>query len=237
MGINAPGAPENIDYAAIEQRLVRAARSWHDDLHDSLIERWGEERGNRLALRYGKAFPAAYTEQVGTDLALHDIGIIEELTVHDHVAMNLYRAIEDPDHHVRFKIYHPRTAVALSDCLPMLENMGLRVQGETPHRVRLEGELDIWIQDFSMEMPGGRALDLEACKENFEEAFAQIWSGTVEDDGFNRLVLLAGLNSRQVAVLRACCKYLRQTGIAFSQAYMEHTLAANAGVAARVCSI
>ena len=234
IGINAPGAPENVDYAAIEQRLITAARSWHDDLHDALIERWGEERGNRLAQRYASAFPAAYTESSSTDLALHDIATIEDISAQDHVALNLYRAIEDPDHFVRFKIYHPRTAVALSDCLPMLENMGLRVQGETPHRVRLDGDLDVWIQDFGMEMPGGQALDLAACKENFEEAFGQVWTGAVEDDGFNRLVLRAGLKSRQIAVLRACCKYLRQTGIAFSQAYMENTLSDNAAVAARL---
>jgi glutamate dehydrogenase len=55
----------------------------------------------------------------------------------------------------------------------------------------------------------------------FEDAFEQIWRGNAENDGFNRLVLGAKLSWRQVAMLRGYCKYLLQTGVAFSQNYME----------------
>ena len=65
----------------------------------------------------------------------------------------------------------------------------------------------------------------------FTQAFAAVWRGEAENDGFNRLVLGAGLTAREVAILRGYSKYLRQVGSAFSQAYMERTLAGNPHIA------
>jgi glutamate dehydrogenase len=80
------------------------------------------------------------------------------------------------------------------------------------------------IQDFEVELPSGH-VDVESARGRFEESFAAVWAGQAENDGFNRLVLAAGLNWRQVAMLRSYCKYLLQTGVTFSQSYMEATLA------------
>ncbi|MDP7549111.1 MAG: NAD-glutamate dehydrogenase, partial [Alphaproteobacteria bacterium] len=200
-------------------------------------EHWGEEGGNRLAARYGKAFPTSYTERYGAEIALRDIEGIETLINGARVGLNIYRMIEDADHVVRFKIYHPGQALPLSDCLPMMENMGLRVIGEETFEISLSGDKTIWIHNFLMEEPGGEAIDLSSVKASFEEAFAKVWAGEVEDDGFNRLVLKAGLGWRQVMVLRALCKYLRQTGVAYSQDYMEDTLAGNHCIARMIAAL
>src|SRR5690606_41346957 len=61
-------------------------------------------------------------------------------------------------------------------------------------------------------------------RERFQEAFAATWTGKAENDGFNALVLSAGLTWRQAVVLRAYAKYLRQANSTFSQDYMEDTL-------------
>ena len=223
-----PGvAPAEVDYGQIEERLTAAARTWADNLYDVLVERWGEEGGNRLVQTYAKAFPTAYSEAFNAELALADIGHLEALGPDRVVALNFYRALEDTEHSVRFKIYHHGEAVPLSDCLPMMEDMGLKVIGEAPFHVRLDSGGELWIHDFYMEDPSGASLDLVALKDKLEEAFYKVWSGELEDDGFNRLVLRAGLGWREVAMLRAFCKYIRQTGSAFSQAYMEDALANN----------
>ena len=227
LGINDGGPPDDLDFTAVEARLIAAARDWHDDFYDALVERWGEEGGNRLAVRYGKAFPTSYTERFNAEFALRDLEGIESLTNGAGVGLNIYRMIEDAEHVVRFKIYHPGEALPLSDCLPMMENMGLRVIGEEPFMIAVGGEETVWIHNFLLEAQDGDAIDLSAAKAGFEEAFEKVWAGEVEDDGFNRLVLKAGLGWRQVMVLRALCKYLRQTGIAYSQDYMEDTLAQN----------
>ena len=105
----------------------------------------------------------------------------------------------------------------------MMENMGLRVISEHPYRVEA-GDKVAYIQDFEVEA-ALVDLDVDRLDENFEETFAQIWRGEAENDGFNRLVLAAGLSWRQIAMLRAYCKYLLQVGVPFSQSYVEETLA------------
>ncbi|MFI4989279.1 MAG: NAD-glutamate dehydrogenase domain-containing protein, partial [Alphaproteobacteria bacterium] len=95
----------------------------------------------------------------------------------------------------------------------------------------------VYLHDFGMLRADGAAIDLDALRESFQDAFARIWSGVMEADGFNRLVLAGGLAWREVVILRAFCKYLRQTGIAFSQAYMEETLTRNSALARRIVEL
>ncbi len=105
----------------------------------------------------------------------------------------------------------------------MMENMGLRVISEHPYRIELDGQVS-YIQDFEVESTNIN-LDVATLDQNFEDAFAQVWRGNAENDGFNRLILAAGMSWRQVAMLRAYSKYLQQVGVPFSQAYVEQTLA------------
>lgn len=81
--------------------------------------------------------------------------------------------------------------------------------------MRIEDDGAAWIHDFGMQTRTGAPADITALRERFQEAFLRVWHGEAEDDGFNRLVLLAGLGWRDVMVLRAYAKYLRQTGTMF----------------------
>ena len=69
--------------------------------------------------------------------------------------------------------------------------------------------------------PEGASADSDEARDELRATFVGLWRGEIEGDGFNRLVLLAGLTGRQVAVLRAYAKYLRQVGTTFSQRYIE----------------
>ncbi|MEP3248407.1 MAG: NAD-glutamate dehydrogenase [Sneathiella sp.] len=225
------GKKPEVDERDLEHRLVAAAREWGDDLNDALLERWGEEKALRLKARYGDAFPVGYKARFNASLALHDIEKLEEICGEDNVGLNLYRWVEDPDHKVRFKIYSPGEPLPLSNCLPMIENMGLKVLAENPYLVTHENmDSQVWIHDFELLEPSELELDLQQLKLKFEETFLRVWQGTTESDGFNRLVMRAGLSWSNVAVLRAYAKYLRQAGITFSQSYMANTLAENAGI-------
>ena len=237
IGTDPGDAPDDVDYSHVEERLVDAARTWSDDLHEALIERWGEERGNTLAQTYTSAFPAAYTESFNAERALSDIDHIESLNDGRSLAPNFYRAIEDAENEVRFKIYHPNNSVPLTICLEMLEHMGFTVIGEVPFQIQLDDDRSVWIQDFFMQASRHSALDLPALKQKLEEAFLMVWHGASENDGFNQLVLSAGLAWREVAVIRALCKYLRQAGIAFSQSYMIDALDDNPAIVRKVVDL
>ena len=95
----------------------------------------------------------------------------------------------------------------------------------------------VWLHDFGMLHGEGPDFDPDRIDETFREAFARIWSGEVENDGFNRLVLRAGIGWREIVILRAYCKYLRQAGVTFSEAYMQDALAANPGIAAMLVEL
>jgi glutamate dehydrogenase len=227
-----PGAIPEVDADAIEQRLVEAGRSWADQLQDALIEAKGEERGFTELRRYAEAFPAGYRERFAAQAAVGDIDKVEEALAGSGIAMNLYRPLEAAPNELRLKLYSAGAQLPLSDVLPVLEHMGFKVISESPYMVSPRGaERPVWIHDFGMITADSREIELASVREVFHEALARVWAGDMEDDGFNRLVLAAGLDWREVTVLRAYCKYLRQAAIPFSQAYMESTLAAHAPIA------
>ncbi len=227
-----PGSTAPLDTDAIEERLIHAARDWRDELSHALVAQHGEEKGLDLFRVHGEAFPTAYREQFGTIDAVSDIGLVEKVLHDGRLALNLYRPSGAAEDEMRFKLYHRDHPLPLSDVLPMLENMGLKVIDEIPHRVEPGDEgHPVWIHDFGLVMRSGASVKIDTVKALFEEAFDHVWSGQTENDGFNKLVLGAGLSGRQIVILRAYCKYLLQARIPFSQAYMEETLAHNPAVA------
>jgi glutamate dehydrogenase len=220
------------DVPVIEAQLVAISRDWADDLADALIDALGEGRGSALFQRYRRAFPAAYRDAFDARVAVGDLERIEALARGEGIAMSLYRRVNAPENLVHFKVYHAGDPVPMSDILPMLENMGLRVIEEMPFLIEpADGARAVWIHDFSLRARDEREIDIALVRDRFQETFARVWNGEVEDDRFNQLVILAGLAWREVVVLRALCKYLRQAGIAFSQAYMEETFANNPAIA------
>ena len=230
--VRTPGSkvPE-VDVRELEERLVRVARRWEDDLRQALLEHCGEERGMLLFNRYGAGFPAGYRESYSPRMAVHDIEQFEAIDGSDGLAMSLYVPLEAEPGRLNFKLYHADTPVALSLSLPMLERMGVKVIEEDPARIeRQDGNL-AWIHDFGMIHPGADELDIERLRPLFQDAFRRAWRGEIENDDLNRLTLLAGLGWREVSVLRAYAKHMKQAAFTYSQAYMEQTLSAYPGVA------
>ncbi len=223
------------DYADIERRIAAAALTWSDRLREVLIERFGEAKGIELATRYRHAFPLAYEEDVSPDGALADLGDLETLREQpEALKLNLYRPPAQILQRVHLKIVKLGDPVPISDVLPMLENFGLRVISERPYELSWPQGGRAWIQDFELEHRDRLVVEIERIEHIFRDAFAATWSGAVENDGFNRLLLAAELDARQVVMLRAYCRYLLQTGVPFSQIYIERTLAANAMIARHV---
>ena len=106
----------------------------------------------------------------------------------------------------------------------MLENLGLRVVAEEPYRIDSTDGRAVWVHEFRLAGDTAAAAVSGRVKRRFEEALVALWTGRIEDDRFNRLVLAAGLSARQISVLRLYAKVLRQAGSTFSQAYMEDAL-------------
>src|SRR5207244_13051649 len=108
---------------------------------------------------------------------------------------------------------------------------------ERPFEITPQGRAPVWIYDFGLRHDEGADFHTDQVRETFQDVFARTWRGEAEDDGFNRLVLGAQLTAREITVLRAIAKYLRQAGSTFSQSYMEDALAAHPGVARRLVGL
>ena len=225
------------DVKEIEAKLVEVSRTWNDDLHDNLIENYGEEKGLTLFNKYSNAFPAGYRADFLPRSAVYDIAHIEQLTGEQTLGMSFYRPIDESSEMLRFKLFQIEHTIPLSDVLPILENMGLRMIGERPYELSFDHETAVWINDFGMIYSRDPELNVEEVKDIFQQAFASIWSGETENDGFNRLVLGAKLTHRETSILRAYAKYMRQTGFMFSQVYIEEALSNNPHIARKLVEI
>ncbi|MFZ2235915.1 MAG: NAD-glutamate dehydrogenase domain-containing protein, partial [Dokdonella sp.] len=216
-----PGDQPNYDVEDLEKRIAQIVRNWQDELRECLVEKHGEDVGLKLANRYGKALPAGYIENVTPPYAAHDVELASSLASVDDIRLNVYPSLRSPED-LHFKVFRLGDDISLSEVIPLLENLGVSVLTENLYELEVGGS-PIYIQDI-MVRPGRLHFDIEQVREAFQQTFERVWRGDAENDGFNRLVLLAQLSWRQVSVLRAYCKYLLQTGVTFSQTYMEQTL-------------
>ena len=221
-----------IDLADLETRVAAAARAWADDLRDTLIAARGEEEGLDLLRTWSSAFPASYQEDFPASEALIDLTELAALGVGDAPTLAV-RLVGNGDH-LDLELYGLGAQPSLSDVLPRLTNMGVTVDDEHPYTITPAGLEARWIKHFRLRAPAdapSSAYDL------FEETFLAVLGGDAEDDAFNRLVLRAGLSWREVALLRAYSRYLRQVGTPFSQTYIADTLAAHPDVARRLVGL
>jgi glutamate dehydrogenase len=221
-----PRAGENPqpDVASLEVKIIDAIRSWTDELTNILVQSNGEEQGLKIARQFEDAFPAAYSEDVSPWVASFDVEKAALLKQEDDLQLSLYRPRSKDSNLIRFKIFKRKRPIPLSEVLPMLEDLGLHIVSERPYELKFDKSDSIWIQDFDMVYGAGAELDIEAVRDNFQQAFENTWRGVTVSDGFNGLILACQLDWRQIKGVRAYCKYLLQTGITYSQSYMEETL-------------
>jgi glutamate dehydrogenase len=227
-----PESRHRVDYTELEQRIARAATTWADRLREVLVAGGDEANALVLANRYKRAFPLAYQDDVDPAEVLDDLKDLEALRADPKpLRLNLHRPADGKPERVYLKVAKLGEPIAISDLLPMLENFGLRVISERPYEIAWPGGGAAWIQDFELEHRDRLRIDISKIETIFRDAIAAVWRGDIDNDGFNRLLIPTGLTAREIVVLRAYCRYLLQTGVPFSQAYMERTLAANSGIA------
>ena len=227
----APNAAVQIDIKSLEAEVVFALRKWEDGVFTLVSQSpgLGEEIANQARREFVLPFPAAYREDVSAAQAVADFVAAQKLVADSPVAMSLYRPPTAPGESLRFRLIKLGDAVPLSASLPMLENMGVKVENERSYVIARNNLLPLHIHDFGL-THSFSDLDLDRVKAKFEAAFARIWQRDVENDGFNRLTLAAALATDEIILLRAYAKYLKQTGFTFSQQYIEQTLAKHAAI-------
>ncbi|SET70007.1 NAD-glutamate dehydrogenase [Geodermatophilus poikilotrophus] len=224
-----------VDVPALQDALAAVVRSWTDELADALKARYGADAERRFA-RVADAFPAVYQEDFPATTAVEDLERLDGLTEGE-LGLVLRRPSGASASEPRLAVYRVGERLLLSDVLPMLQHLGVDVVDERPYEIDRIGAPLAWIYDFGLTAPAGDLPFPGSLPERFTEALSAVWRGDAEDDGLGALVLLAGLNWRQVTVVRAYVQWLRQAGLPFGQRYVETTLAAHPDVVARLVAL
>jgi len=228
-----------VDEKDLQQRLIEATRTWDEDLSEVARIEYGEEAGARLVGLYGKAFPESYKEDFSPRVGVVDLRQFELLDSQDATRLNLYHEPGSPSAERRFKLYR-RGHLSLTAVLPLFTHFGLEVIDEHPYQIDRADGVAVYVYDFGLRGSGPDAWvggRREGLRDLFQDAFSAVWEGRAESDGFNALVLGGELTWRQVVILRAVAKYLRQTGSTFSQKYVEATLVANVAISAQLVAL
>ena len=230
--------PVDVDVPDLERRLAAAARSWRDDLMVALRQGYAD----RLR-RWSDAYPAAYQEDFDAATGAADLAVLDALAerntqrgLAEGLDLGIYRPEDAAPEEARLKIYRVGDALSLSHLLPMLTSMGVEVTDERPYH--LEGtagadgsEQPTYIYDFGLRYAGEGGFGAAEDQRRFCDTVLAMWDGAGEVDSFNTLVLAAGLEHREVMVLRAYARYLQQGGTPFSQRTIANALRSNVAIA------
>ncbi len=216
----------DIDTPDLERRLGEASRSWRDDLISAVVAEYGEEKGTILGRRYVDSFPEAYKEDFAPRTGAVDLGRVESIEGDEGITISLYEQMDADRGEARLKVLRKGPALSLSAVLPMISSMGVEVVDERPYELEGLG-LPTYVYEFGLRYD--RTLPAHA-RERFQDALRAVWDGFNEIDGFNALVLGAGLTWRQATVLRAYAKYMRQGNSPFALDYIEEALASNVDI-------
>jgi glutamate dehydrogenase len=215
--------------ADLQAKLVKAVETWSDQLRAALLERLDEVAALDLYRRFSAAFPASYQAETGPAQASADVSKLAALLDAGRTLdLSLVRSADGDEPRLRFTIFRRGDAVPLYTFVPILERMGMLVLSENLHRVEIPDGPACWIQVFELAPSASLYFDAEELEPRVRDCFAAVLDGRAENDRFNSFVALAGLSWREASLLRAYCKFLLQTGISFSQLYMQQVLARHA---------
>jgi glutamate dehydrogenase len=217
--------PVEVDVPDLERRLAAAARSWRDDLAAALAAQGYDDR----LRRHLDAYPAAYEEDFDAATGAADLAVLDRLG-DEGVDLAVYRPEGAPDEEARLKIYRVGSPLSLSHVLPMLTSMGVEVTDERPYGL-IGTAQPTHVYDFGLRYAENGGLVDPADHDRFCTALRAMWDGAGEVDRFNTLVLAAGLEHREVMVLRAYARYLQQGGTPFSQRTIATALLTNVRIA------
>src|SRR5215210_6606109 len=235
--VHASGGLPAVNFRALEHEVVALTHTWDDELRDLLVGRHGDAPGRALAAEWGERFPRYYKAATSPQLAVHDIGCFVRLeTLREPFVVGLQNERDQSGERTRIGLYKSGGKVELSEAMPMLEDLGLRVIEEVPTRLK-GGDGETWVQDFGVLGPRDRPLDLDAHGARVADCIAAVWRGETESDPLNRLVILAGLDWRQIEILRAYRKYRQRVGSRFTESYQNDVLAEHASLTANLVEL
>ncbi|HWY64408.1 MAG TPA: NAD-glutamate dehydrogenase domain-containing protein, partial [Rhizomicrobium sp.] len=238
------GPMPTVDVRSLERDILNLVTSWEDHLADALCASLGRGEGQAKLTALAPRFSPGYRGTFSAHEGARDLAVLEELAgAKDGFFLHaqVWRREGDAAAALRLKLYVLGDVLPLSASLPVFENLGLKVISEDSYPVSFNRDggwrQEAVVLDFAMERADGLPVKLDDVRGPLEDAFHAVLREEAENDGFNRLVIGAGLDWRDVTILRAIGKFLRQAAMTFSLAYMQQALVRNPDVAVLLVSL
>ncbi|KGJ95917.1 NAD-glutamate dehydrogenase [Colwellia psychrerythraea] len=214
---------DEVDISALIASIESKTQSWNENLTTLISQLWRGQQASLLVKKYNNAFSKSYREHFSPKQAIRAIKNIECLNTDNAYQFQIYRSAVSKSE-LTLNIYTLEQTIALSDSIPILEQFGFRPVDEFSFHVSCSNNgTSSKVYSYTLEYPNEGA-DIDTLKINLEQALAQVWAGNIESDGYNKLLLAANLNIRQIVVIRAYGKYLRQLGLGYSEDYFQQAL-------------
>ena len=214
---------ERYSAADLESEVQDITQGWMERLQARLRDLCGRKQAQTLVSRFGQYFSLGYQSDFATDIAAEDVLILDRLNENEPLRPVLHSSGASK-RELSLRLYHRGESLTLSDVLPVLESMGLRVLSERPYKIVTETAGHFWIQDFTLHYRFSGDIAVDDVKTDIEAAFLAMWQGVAEVDAFNQLLLGAHLSWRDVAVLRAYARYSKQILFSYNPDFMATTL-------------
>jgi len=225
------GQVPDVPYDELEAEVLQLARTWEDRVRETLAGQMGEAEARDLAERWCPRFPEYYRASTQLSVVAGDIRCLEELERSGRsLLVGIQNEVEDGERLSRVAIYRREGKMELSEILPVLENLGLRVVEEVPTRLS-GGDGETFIHDFGILGPSGAPLDVPKVTGRMVDVITAVLDGAIESDPLHRLVVTSNLDHHQIEILRAYRRYWRLVKPVFSEAYINATLAAHPEIA------
>jgi len=225
-------AVQNVEFDQddLELQLAQLIKPWEDYFLETLHLQYADADADRLHKLYSSCYPEAYKETYSAAEGVQDIARIEKVLHTQELALDMDDCATDVGAELNFKIFSYQQQLALSDVDPILENLGMHIISETTIKLQPEESEHIWLHDFSLYRNQSEGPFDEPSKLKFEQAFGAIWNNRTDDDSFNMLVVSAGLEWRDVALLRAYAAYLKQIQFGYTPQFIAETLSQHAAI-------
>jgi glutamate dehydrogenase len=215
----------SVDVNALEREVIDLTRTWEDELFEKLVQSKGDSEARKLFERYRHSFSDAYKADASGSTTLRDIEQFERLADSPY-CVDILNVLEGDTTQV--KIYHHNRNLVLSDVMPVLENLGLRVIEQISYPLEdSPNGLDI----FRVQNQTGQPLNVLDNGERLREALTTLLLGQAENDRLNKLVLYGSLSLRQVALLRGYLMYYAQLNAVTSPRFVADTLLKHPSIA------